>query len=323
MKTIIKTIAVTALAAASFAACAQGSFPNKPVRFIVPFPPGQATDIVARLLGDTLSKQWGQQVLIENRGGGASIPGMVLGRDAAPDGYTLTLGSSGSMGVNPTLYPNLPYDPLKDYTLVNGVFIVPLMIIAHPGAPFTGVRDLVAAAKKDPGKLTWAYAGTGTSQHLTGELFKSRTGVDILGVTYKGSGPAITDLMGGQVPLMVDSLASALPHIKAGKVKAIAMTTLTRVPQLPDLPTVAESGYPGFDGVGWAGLIAPKGTPREVVEKISGDVRRALTDPAMQQRIIDRGAIPDPRGPKEWGDFIAAEIVKWGEIVKKANLKPE
>ena len=320
---IIKTIVATALAAASFATLAQGNFPNKPVRFVVPFPPGQATDIMARLLGDTLSKQWGQQVLIENRGGGASIPGMVLGRDAAPDGYTLTLGSSGSMGVNPTLYPNLPYDPLKDYTLVNGVFIVPLMIIAHPSTPYSNVRDLVAAAKKDPGKLAWAYAGTGTSQHLTGELFKSRTGVDILGVTYKGSGPAITDLMGGQVPLMVDSLASALPHIKAGKIKAIAMTTLARVPQLPDLPTVAESGYPGFDGVGWAGLIAPKGTPREIVEKISGDVRRALTDPAMQQRIIERGAIPDPRGPKEWGDFIAAEIVKWGEIVKKANLKPE
>ncbi|MBL8384315.1 MAG: tripartite tricarboxylate transporter substrate binding protein [Burkholderiales bacterium] len=320
---MLKTLVATALTAVSFAAFAQGAFPNKPVRFIVPFPPGQATDIMARLLGDTLSRQWGQQVLIENRGGGASIPGMVLGRDAAPDGHTLTLGSSGSMGVNPTLYPNLPYDPLKDFALVNGVFIVPLMIIAHPAAPYANIREMIAAARKEPGKLAWAYAGTGTSQHLTGELFKSRTGVDILGVTYKGSGPAITDLMGGQVPLMVDSLASALPHIKAGKVKALAMTTLQRVPQLPDLPTVAESGYPGFDGNGWAGLIAPRATPREIVEKISADVRRALTDPAMQQRIIERGAIPDPRGPKEWGDFIAAEIVKWGEIVRKANLKPE
>lgn len=323
MKNIIRTFVATALTAVSFATLAQGNFPNKPVRMVVPFPPGQATDIVARLLAESLSRQWGHQVVIENRAGGASIPGMVLGRDAAPDGYTLTFGTSGSMGVNPTLYPTLPYDPLKDFTMVNGVFIVPLIIIAHPGSPFTGVKDVVAAAKKEPGKLAWAYAGTGTSQHLTGELFKARTGTDILGVTYKGSGPALTDLIGGQMPLMVDSLASALPQIKAGKVRAIAMTSIQRVPQLPDLPTVAEAGYAGFDGVGWAGLVAPKATPREVIEKISADVRRILGDPAMQQRIIDRGAIPDPRGPKEFGDFVAAEIVKWGEIVKKANLKPE
>lgn len=320
---ILAAAGALTLAATPLAALAQAAFPSKPVRLVVPFPPGQATDIVARLLADALTKQWGQQVIVENRAGGASIPGMLQGRDAAPDGHTITFGTSGSIGINPSLYPTLPYDPPRDFAMVGGVFIVPLMIVAHPSAPYANLKEMIAAAKKDPGKLDWAYAGTGTSQHLTGELFKVRAGVDILGVTYKGSGPAMTDLLGGQVKLMVDSLASALPHIKAGKIRALAMTTPQRVPQLPDVPTVAESGYPGFDGVGWGGLVVPKATPAALVERIGADVRRALADPVMQQRIIDRGAIPDPRGPREWTEFVGAEIVKWGEVVRRANLKPE
>ena len=320
---ILAAAGALTLAATPLAALAQAAFPSKPVRMVVPFPPGQATDIVARLLADALTKQWGQQVIVENRAGGASIPGMLQGRDAAPDGHTITFGTSGSIGINPSLYPTLPYDPPRDFAMVGGVFIVPLMIVAHPSAPYANLKEMIAAAKKDPGKLDWAYAGTGTSQHLTGELFKVRAGVDILGVTYKGSGPAMTDLLGGQVKLMVDSLASALPHIKAGKIRALAMTTPQRVPQLPDVPTVAESGYPGFDGVGWGGLVVPKATPAALVERIGADVRRALADPVMQQRIIDRGAIPDPRGPREWTEFVGAEIVKWGEVVRRANVKGE
>ena len=316
-------VAATLLAAASVAARAQASYPARPVRLVVPFPPGQATDIVARLLADALTRQWGQQVVVENRGGGGSIPGMMAGRDAPPDGYTITFGTSGSIGVNPSLYASLPYDPPKDFAMVNGVFIVPLMIVAHPSAPFNSLAEMVAAAKKEPGKLNWGYAGTGTSQHLTGELFKVRAAVDIVGITYKGSGPAITDLLGGQIILLVDSLASALPHIKSGKIKALAMTSAQRVPQLPDLPTVAELGYSGFDGVGWGGLVVPKATPAGVVEKIGADVRRALGDPMLQQRIIDRGAVPDPRGPKAWTEFVNAEIVKWAEVVRRANLKAD
>lgn len=301
----------------------QAQYPNKPVRIIVPFPPGQATDIVARLLAEELSKTWKHNVVVENRGGGGSIPGMIAGRDAPADGYTMTFGTSGSIGVNPSLYANLPYDPPKDFAMVNGVFLVPLMIVAHSSAPFNSLKDLVDAAKKEPGKLNWGYAGTGTSQHLTGEYFKHRAGVDIVAVLYKGSGPAITDLLGAQIPLLVDSLASAMPHIKSGKIKPLAMTSAQRVPQLPDVPTVAELGYPGFDGVGWGGLVVPKATPGAVVDKISADVRKVLNDPVMQKRIIDRGAVPDPRGPKEWTDFVNAEIVKWGDIVRRANLKPE
>lgn len=316
-------LALAALLAAAAPVQAQAPYPSRPVRMIVPFPPGQATDIVARLLGDALTRNWNQQVIIDNRGGGGGVPGMLAGRDAQADGYTVTFGSSGTIGVNPSLYSNLPYAPLKDFAMVNGVFIVPLMIVAQSASPYGSLKAVVDAAKKDPGKLNWGYAGAGTSQHLTGELFKYRTGLDIVGVLYKGSGPMMTDLLGGQVTLAVDSLASALPQIKGGKLRALAMTSAQRVPQLPDVPTVSELGYPGFDGVGWAGLVAPRGTPPEIVEKIGADVRKLLGDPAVRDRIIERGAIPDPRGPKEFGEFVAAEIVKWGEIVKRSNLKAD
>ena len=323
---ILRTVqlAVAAVLVGSLApGHAQSPFPAKPVRLIVPFPPGQATDIVARLLAQSLNKAWGQQVIVDNRGGGGSIPGMMAGRDALADGYTITFGTSGTLGVNPSLYSKLPYDPPKDFAMVNGVFIVPLMIVAHPGFPHATLKEMIDAAKRAPGKLTWGYAGTGTSQHLTGELFKVRAGVDIVGVTYKGSGPAIVDLLGGQIPLLVDSLASALPHLRAGKIKALAMTTAQRVPQLPEVPTVAELGYPGFDGAGWGGLVVPKATPASLVNKLGEEVRRTLTDSAMRERIVEIGAIPDPRGPAEWTQFVNAEIVKWGEIVRRANLRAD
>ena len=321
-----RSLAFAALLACALpfgAAQAQATYPSKPVRMIVPFPPGQATDIVARLLADSLSRTWNQQVVVDNRGGGGGVPGMIAGRDAPADGYTVTFGTSGTIGVNPSLYANLPYDPLRDLAMVNGVFIVPLMIVAHPSAPYATLKDLVDAAKREPGKLNWGIPGTGTSQHLTGELFKARIGVDIAGIPYKGSGPMMTDLLGGQVTLAVDSLASALPQIRSGKIRPIAMTVAQRVPQLPDVPTVAELGWPGFDGAGWAGLVAPKGTPQPVLDKLGADVRRALGDPAMRDRIIERGAIPDARNAQAFGAFVAAEIAKWGEIVRRANLRVE
>ena len=301
---------------------AQG-FPSKPVRMIVPFPPGQATDIVARLLAERLTATWNQTVIVDNRGGGGGVPGTIAGRDAPADGYTVLLGTSGTIGVNPGIYTKLAYDPLKDFAMVGGVFTVPLLLVAHPSFAPNTVKELVDAAKKSPGTLNWAFPGTGTSQHLTGELFKFRAGIDLVGIPYKGSGPAMTDLLGGQVTLMMDSLASSLPHIKSGKIKAIGMSSAERVPQLPDVPTIAESGFPGFEGVGWGGLVMPIATPRDIVEKIGGDVRRILLDPTMQARIIERGAIADPRGPVEFAAFVKAEIQKWGEIAKKANIKAD
>ena len=299
------------------------AYPARTVRMIVPFPPGQATDIVARMVAERLSTVWNQPVIVDNRGGGGGVPGMIAGRDAPADGYTIMLGTSGTVAVNPALYAKLPYDPQKEFAMTGGMMTVPLMLVAHPGFQFGTVKELVDAAKRAPGTINWAFPGTGTAQHLTGELFKSRAGIDIVGVPYKGSGPAMTDLLGGQVTLMMDSLASALPQIKAGKLKAIAMTSAARVPQLPDVPTIAESGFAGFEGVGWGGLLMPVATPREIVEKVSADVRRILQDAAMQARIAERGAIADPRTSAEFAAFVKAEIIKWADIVKQARIQVE
>jgi len=311
--------------AASFSALglpahAQGSYPNKPVRMIVPFPPGQATDIIARFLADSLTKAWGQQVIVDNRPG---VQGMVAGRDAAADGYTITFGTSGTLAVTPAVFSKLPYDPVKDYIMVSGGVIIPMIIVADSALPYTSLKELIDAAKKAPGKLNVGYGGVNNTQHLTGELFKYTTGIDMVGINYKGSAAAVTDLLGGQIQILVDSLAATLPHIKSGKMKALAISTLQRVPQMPDLPTVAELGYPGFEGVGWAGIVVPKGTPSEIVEKIGTDVRRALSDPMMRERVLDRGMTVDGRAPKEWSEFVNAEIVKWREAARRANVKAD
>jgi tripartite-type tricarboxylate transporter receptor subunit TctC len=300
---------------------AQSPYPSKPVRVIVPFPPGQAADLFARMLADRLSQTWGQQVVVENRGGGGGVPGVMAVKDAAPDGYTWLVGTSGTLGVNPSVYAKIPYDPMKDFAPASNIFIVPLVVVAHPSFAPNTVQELVAAAKKAPGTINFASAGPGTAQHMTGELFKSRAGIDLVHVPYKGSGPGMTDLLGGQVPLMVDSLASALPHIKSGRIKIIAVTTAQRVPQLPNVPTIAESGYPGFEGAGWSGIVLPAGAPRDLVERVSADIQKALNEPQLHDRIIERGGIPDPRTPQGYADFIRAEIEKWAQVAKTANVR--
>lgn len=296
---------------------AQSSYPSKPVRLIVPFPPGQATDIVARLLAEDLGRLWGKQVIVDNRAGGASVPGMIAGRDAAADGYTLTFATSSTIAVNPALYLKLPYSP-KEFALVHAVFAQPWLIVAHPASGYDSLDKVVQSAKKEPGRVQWGYGAT--ALQLAAELFKFRAGVDITGVPYKGSGPAVTDLLGGQIMLLVDTMASSLPHLKAGKIVPLAVLSAQRVPQLPAVPTVAELGYPGYEGTGWGGLVAPKATPPELVEKIGADVQRVLGDPQLQQRIIERGAVPDLRGPKEWSAFVDAEVTKWADIVRRANV---
>ena len=321
MKQGLLAVFAIAIAAAAAPAWSQPQYPAKPVRVIVPFPPGQAADIFARMLADRLSQTWGQQVVVENRGGGGGVPGVMAGKEAAPDGYTWLVGTSGTLGVNPSVYAKIPYDPLKDFAPASNLFIVPLVVVAHPSFAPNTVQELVAAAKKAPGTINFASAGPGTAQHMTGELFKSRAGIDLVHVPYKGSGPGMTDLLGGQVPLMVDSLASALPHIKSGKIKVIAVTTAQRAPQLPNVPTIAESGYPGFEGAGWSGIVLPAGTPRELVERISADIQKALGEAQLRDRIIDRGGIPDPRTPQGYADFIRAEIEKWAQVARTANVR--
>ena len=297
---------------------AQAVFPEKPVRLIVPFPPGQATDIIARLVAEKLTATWGQQVIVENKNG---VPGMVAGATAAPDGYTMIMGTSGVLAVNPAVFDKLAYDAAKDFTYVGGLAIAPMIIVVSASLPYNTIQELVAAAKKDPGKFNVGYGGVNNTQHLTGELFKYTAGINMVGINYKGSASAVTDLLGGQISILVDSMAATLPHIKSGKLKALGIAMLERVPQLPNLPTVAESGYPGFEGAGWTGLVVPKNTPAAVVQKISVDIAKVLADPEMQKSIIDKGMVPDPRGAVPWSEFVFAEMKKWKAIAQLANIK--
>ena len=317
-KSLASLLAILLCLVFNVPAQAQTNFPEKPVKLIVPFPPGQATDMIARMVAEKLTIAWGHQVIVENKTG---VPGMVAGSTAAPDGYTMTMGTSGVLAVNPAVFTKLPYDVAKDFIYVGGLAITPMIIVVSAGLPYNTIQELIAAAKKEPGKFNVGYGGVNNTQHLTGELFKFTTGVNMVGVNYKGSAAAVTDLLGGQISILVDSMAVALPHIKAGKLKPLAITTLQRVPQLPDLPTVAESGYPGFEGVGWQGLVVPKGTPAPIVQKISADVAHILASPEMQKNLIDRGLIPDPRGAGPWSEFVYAEMKKWKAAATQANIK--
>jgi tripartite-type tricarboxylate transporter receptor subunit TctC len=318
---MIRRIAAFLLTLALGAAAHAQSYPNKPVKLIVPYPAGQATDIAARLIAEGLSREWGQQVVVENIGGGAAIPGMVNGRSAAPDGYTLLMGTSAAMVVNPAIIAKLPYDPFNDFILIAPVFRNPLIIVANEQSPYRSLKDIVDAAKKEPGKLNWGYPGAGTTQHLTGELFKQVAGVNIQGVMYKGSSQMVTDLLGNQIQLSVDGVPANLPHIKAGKLRAIASTGEARAPQLPDVPTVAELGYPGFSGEGWGGVVVTKGTPMEIVTKVSADLHKILADPAMQQKIIAAGLVVDNQPREDWIAFARKTLVTWGEVARRNNIK--
>jgi tripartite-type tricarboxylate transporter receptor subunit TctC len=301
---------------------AQASWPTKPVRFIVPFPPGQAADIFARLMAEKLTEVWKQQVVVENKAGGSGIPATETGKAAAPDGYTVMVVSSGTFGVNPSLYPDLPYKPLVDFKPISNIFLVPLVIIAHPSFPAKTLAELIEMARKEPGKLSYASAGPGTSQHLSMELFKLRAKIDIEHIPYKGSGPGMADLLGGHVKLMMDSTASALGAIRDGRVKALAVTTGRRAPApLDTIPSIGET-IPGFDAAGWSGLAAPARTPPEIVDKISRDVQAQLKDPAVIRQIEERAGIPAPGTPADFSAFIAREIETWGEVVRATGTKP-
>lgn len=303
-------------------AIGQSAWPSKPVRFVVPFPPGQAADIFARLMAEKLSEKWKQQVIVENKAGGSGIPATEYGKMAAPDGYTLMVVSSGTFGVNPSLYPDLPYKPLTDFLPISNIFLVPLVIVAHPSLPVNTLAELIALAKKEPGKLSYASAGPGTSQHLSMELFKLKAGVDIVHIPYKGSGPAMADLLGGHVKLMMDSTASALNHIKDGRIKALAVTTSRPAPPpLDKIPLIAAT-IPGFNSAGWSGLAAPARTPLEIVAKVSRDMQTLLTDEAVVKQIEQRAALPAPGTPIQFAEFIKNEIDTWGAVVKATGTKP-
>jgi tripartite-type tricarboxylate transporter receptor subunit TctC len=297
------------------------SFPERPVRLIVPFPPGQAADIFGRLMADELSKRWPQRVVVENRSGGAGALGMEAGARAAPDGYTLTIGTSGTLGVNPSLMPNLPYDAERDFAAITNIFTLPLVVVAHPGAGLDSLRTVLDRAREKPGAVNYASAGPGTAQHMAMEMLAHRAGVRMTHVPYRGSGPAMADLIAGNVPLMMDSLASALPQIQSGRALAIATTGRSRPPQLPETQTIMEAGIENYEALGWSGLVAPAATPPAVLRRINADAVAVLRDPAVVARMVELGGFADPGTPEQFGAFISSEIAKWRKVAREANVK--
>ena len=300
---------------------AQDAYPSKPIRIVVPFPAGGTTDILARAAAQKLSEAWGQGVVVDNRPGAGGNIGSDIVAKAAPDGYTLLMGTVGTHAINPSLYSKMPYDHVKDFAPIVLVAGVPNVLVVNPLLPIHTVADLVAYAKANPGKLNFASSGSGTSIHLSGELFKTDAGIDMTHVPYKGSAPALTDLVGGQVQLMFDNLPSSLPQIKAGKLRAVAVTSAVRAPALPDVPTIAESGYPGFEASSWFGLLARAGTKPEIIAKINAEVRKWLTSPEARDKLLAQGANASPGTPEDFARHIAAETAKWAKVVNESGAK--
>ena len=309
-----------ALPALSRIARAQ-TYPSRPVRWVVPFPPGGVTDIVARLISQWLSERLGQPFVIENRPGAGGNIGAEAVVKAAPDGYTLYLSSSPN-AISATLYDNLNFNFIRDIAPVASISISPLVMEVNPSVPAKTVPEFVAYAKANSGKLNMASNGNGTTSHLAGELFKMMTGINMLHVPYRGAAPALTDLIGGQVQVKFDVMASSIEHIRAGKLRALAVTTATRSEALPDVPNVGEF-LPGFEASAWQGVGVPKNTPTEIVDRLNKEMNAALADPKIKARLADLGSSVFSSSPADFGRFIAAETEKWGKVIRTANIKPE
>ena len=299
------------------------AFPTRPVKIIVAFPPGGGTDIVARLLAPRLSEVWGQPVVVENRAGASGTIGTEAAARAEPDGHTLFMATMGNMTANQHLYPNMAVDPLRAFAPITKVVDVHFVFMANPELPANNVQELIALAKRRPGEIAYSSSGPGGAPHLAMELFKRRAGIDLVHVPYKGSGPSINDLMGGRVMLTMDSLLQSLPHIKAGRLKALAVPGPKRSALLPDVPTIAESGLPGFALTNWFGLLAPAATPKDVLVKVHDDVVGVLKEPELQKRISDLGADVVGNSAQEFGAAMRVESAQWAEIIKAAGIRVE
>jgi len=311
-----------AILALSHIASAQ-VYPNKPIRWIVTYPPGGPTDVVARAVGARLTAAWGQQVVIDNRAGAGGIIGSELAAKAVPDGYTLLFGTSAGLSINPVLSSKLPYDPVRDFAPVSLLVINPQILVANNAVPVNSVRDLIALAKAKPGQLNYASVGQGSPNQLGMELLKSLTGTDLVHVPYKGTGPAITDLLAGQVQVMFNSMPSVLPLVTSGKLKGLAVGSAQRSPAAPDIPTVAEAGVPGFEYVTWYGMFAPARTPKNIVTRLNAEVVKILAAPEMAQRLASQGAEPRSSTPDELLKFMRNESERWKQVIKSAGIRTE
>lgn len=297
-------------------------YPSKPVRFIIPFPPGGPTDIVGRLAADRLSKAWNVQVIADNRpGSGGNIGTEQCARSPA-DGYTMCMISI-AQSISPAIYPKLGFDPVRDFAHVTLLATLPSLLVVHPSLPAQNVRELIALAKERPGALNYASGGSGTSSHLLMEMFNQRSGIATVHIIYKGTGPALVDQLSGRVELAFSTAIAVQPYVQSGKLRALAISTLERLPTLPDVPTIAESGLPGFDGGSWQGVVMPAGTPRELVHAASGELAKILRAPDMKERIVAMGGIPLGTSPDEFAAFMKAEAEKWAQVAKAAKVSTE
>ena len=321
------SLAGLAIAAAmlgnSVSVLAQDTFPSRQMRIIVPFAPGGATDMLARLVGQKMGETFKQTVIVENKPGAGGNIGADAGAKAAADGYTLTLAAAGFMAVNPSVYAKLPYDSVKDFAPISLLVNAPLLLVVHPKVAANNAREFINLARANPGKLTIGNGGTGTAQHLGGEFFTSTAAINVTHVPYKGSAPATTDLLGGVFDAQFDNMVTLIPHVKAGKLRAIAVSSTKRVPLLPEVPTIAESALPGFETGTWYGIIAPAGTPAAVVERLNREVNRILLLPDVQEKLAAQGLEPAGNTPAEFSTMIRSEIAKYAKIVKAAGIKAE
>lgn len=318
----VSLIALLGLSAESPPVRAQ-AYPDRLVRIVVPFPAGGSNDVIARLLAQKLSERFGQQFIIENRAGAGGNTGAESVAKAAPDGYTLLLAAPGPLVVNQTLYSRLNYDPAKDFAPVALVASVPIVLMVNPAVPAKTVRDLIALAKKDPGRINFGSSGNGSTNHLAGELLKSMAKIDIVHVPYRGAAPAMNDLIAGHIPMLFDNMPAVLPQVTGGNVRAIAVAGAQRAAALPDVPTVAESGLPGFEASAWFGLVAPAQTPAPVIAKLTAEVGQALKAPDIVTRFRELGADPGTVSGTAFGDFLAAETRKWADVVRASGAKAE
>jgi tripartite-type tricarboxylate transporter receptor subunit TctC len=302
--------------------CAQ-TYPVKPIRLIVPFPPGGGVDFIGRIVGQKLSERLGQQVAIDNRAGANGIVGLEALKAAAPDGYTIAAASAGPLAVNPSIYAKLPHDTLRDFTHIANMVNFPLLLVTHPSLPVKNVKELIALARAQPGQVVYSSPGSGNSGHLAAELFNSMARVRILHVPYKGTAPAVVAVLAGEAHLTYSSIPTILPHVRSGRVKALGVGNAQRISSLPEFPTIAEAGLPGYEAYAWGGMIGPAHMPPQIVQRLSREVNEILRQKDVTDRMLSEGTVPTPSGPDEFTAYIRAELKKWGDVVKMAGIKAE
>lgn len=309
------------IAAPAAAQTAPSDWPTKPIRVVVTFPPGGSTDAVVRMLSPRLNEKLGQPVIVDNRPGAGGNVGLSMVAKSPADGYTLGLGAAGGLSANVSLYAQMPFDPVKDFKPVAMLAAIPFVLIGHPSMPVRTLPELLALARKEPGKFSIGHGGNGTAMHLSTALLSQMADARFIDVPYRGSGPAALDTLGGQVPLAIVDLPSALQQIKAGKLIAYAVTSPKRLPTLPDVPTMSESGLPGYDSTGWFGIVAPAGTPDAIVTRLNAEINAALSDPQLQVAMRNLGVEPEPQTPAAFGAYMASETTKWAKVIQTARIK--